>query len=63
MSYQDLAYAIVEQTVEDYKSRKSRHRRVDDLEWFFKSEWCAFLLENTPYDGNEILKTLESRAY
>ena len=63
MSYQDLAYAIVEQTVEDYKERKRNRRKVSDLEWFFKSDWCAFLLENTPYTGEEILKTLESRTY
>lgn len=63
MSYQDLALAIVEQAVEDYKECKAAGRYTGHIAKFFKSDWCRILLMNTPYDGNEILEVLESRVH
>ena len=63
MSYQDLAYAVVEQAVEDYKECRRNHRSVYEVVTFFKSEWCNLLLKNTPFNGEEILAVLESRVY
>lgn len=60
MSYQDLAYAIVTQAVEDYKERKEDGRSVHSLKEFFNSEWCATLLNASTLTGREILSALES---
>ena len=47
MGYQDLAYAIVTETVEEYKERKALGQGVEDLRNFFNGDWCALLLGNS----------------
>ena len=61
MSYQELAYAVVEQAVEDYKEKKALGEDVSEIEEFLKSKWCDLLLTNTPFSGKGILEALESR--
>jgi hypothetical protein len=63
MSYQDLAYAIVEQAVLDYHENKANGESVGEIESFFMSDWCRVLLATTPYEGDEILNVLESRVF
>lgn len=71
MGYKDLAYAIVEQAVEDYKLLLSegRGRAFDyktrsyvykkEIERFFNSEWCDILLFDFPHSGEDILRELQ----
>lgn len=62
MGYQDLAYAIVEQAVEDYRLERNNPRKLNKIKKFFTSKWCDCLLKDTSFDGKEILKRLESET-
>ena len=60
--YKNLAYAIVENAVEEYKSllrhldshEASVELRVRELERFFLSEWCKLLCG---IDGRKIIES------
>lgn len=58
-----LRNAIIERAVDDYKNCVIRgdgysYRNIQELEAFFKSEYCATLLGNTSTSGTEILERL-----
>lgn len=68
-NFTELAFAIVEQAVEDYKllrklglSEMRSYTEGDiskiELEEFFYSEWCDFLLQNMKLTGEDILRYL-----
>lgn len=65
----ELAFGIVEQAVSDYKlllsSGVDRLNLLDkgcitkvEIEHFFHSEWCDFLLQNMNLTGEDILRYL-----
>ena len=65
-SVKELAFGIVEQAVSDYKllleSGVDRLNLLDEgciskaeIESFFHSEWCDFLLQNMKITGKDIL--------
>ena len=54
-NYQELANAIIEQTVEDYRKSKN-HQERSMIKKFFLSEWFSVLTE---VDGKMILRRLE----
>ena len=60
MGYRDLAYAIVQQAVDDYRENKNDKREVARLTRFFKSKWCKELLTGASITSEEILAKLES---
>lgn len=62
MGYQDLAYGIVKQAVEDYRETRVNGQSTKPIEKFFKSEWCAFLLASSKLTGDVILAHLESET-
>ena len=65
--YTDLACAIIEQAVTDWRSMIEREKqdRVSllynyaELRRFFKSAWCELLTESMPIPPSEILEHLE----
>ena len=46
MGYQDLAYAIVTQAIEDYREYRPNKRRLQPLKDFFRSKWCNALIKD-----------------
>lgn len=67
--WNNLALAIVQQAVEDWKLldelgydehwiKNEGHISYRELERFFHSDWCDFLLSNTNLTGMKIYKTL-----
>ena len=67
--FKDIAFSIIEQAIEDYKLLKSFD--VDELDFydedtiskseleeFFNSDWCDFLLLNMNLTGEDILRYL-----
>lgn len=61
MGYRDLAYAIVEQAVEDYKEARFVGEEVEEIEEFFDSKWCELLLDGFQFTGREIINMLRSK--
>lgn len=61
MGYRDLAYAIVEQAVEDYKEARFVGEEAEEIEEFFDSSWCEFLLDGFHLTGREIINMLRSK--
>lgn len=65
--YNDLALEIVTQAVEDYKYLRRLDIQCDriegicqsELEDFFNSPWCEFLLQNIQITGKDILKWIK----
>ena len=68
--FNELALSIVEKAVHDYKLLKNFN--VDEIyifqeggvskceiEEFFRSEWCDFLLQNIKITGEDILRYLD----
>lgn len=60
MGYQDLAYAIVQQAVEDYRYSAEPDVSIKELRRFFRSKWCKRLLADSELTGEQILDILES---
>ena len=69
MIFDDLAFSIVERAVYDYKLLKSLNvEKLEsydegsiskrELEKFFRSEWCDYLLQNMKLTGEDILDYL-----
>lgn len=69
MIFDELAFSIVERAVDDYKLLKRlKLEKLDfydegsiskrELEKFFRSEWCDFLLGNMRITGKDILRFL-----
>lgn len=66
--FNDLALSIIELAVEDYKLLKEKKAyrllvddyviRKKDLERFFNSKWCDYLLSNMDLTGKDILRHL-----
>lgn len=66
--FNDLALSIIEMAVEDYKLLKEMgaNRLYTDkcvitkkeLEQFFNSKWCDYLLKNMDLTGKDILRHL-----
>ena len=67
--FKDIAFSIIEQAIDDYKLLKSFD--VDELDFydedtiskseleeFFNSDWCDFLLSNMNLTGEDILRYL-----
>ena len=63
MGYRDLAYAIVEQAVEDYKEARFIGEESEEIEEFFGSRWCEFLLDGFQFTGLEIIRILRSKPF
>jgi hypothetical protein len=61
MGYRDLAYAIVEQAVEDYKEARFVGEEAEEIEEFFDSNWCKLLLDDFQFTGHEIIQMLRSK--
>ena len=59
--WNDLAIAIIEQAIDDYKEKKALHHPTNHIERFFKSEWCDYLLQNVTITGEDILNYLKTR--
>jgi hypothetical protein len=59
--WNELALAIIEQAVADYRERKLMGYPTAHLERFFNGEWCDFLLQNMELSGQDILKYLKTR--
>ena len=59
-TYKMLSFAIIDQAIQDYRMRKAEGLSTTELENFFKSEWCDFLLLNLKLTGLDILMQLES---
>lgn len=68
-SFKDLAFTIIEKAVNDYKLLKNlgvnriatEHEGViskREIERFFHSAWCDFLLLNMNFTGEDILRYL-----
>lgn len=57
-NYNDLASAIVQQAVLDYKDPVTSRRERESIEEFFDSKWCNELLGDFPLDGKEIINVL-----
>lgn len=58
-----LAFAIILQAIEDYRTAKKEFapdEEIEELEEFFTGEWCEFLLTNTKVTGREILELLKN---
>ena len=55
-----LSFAIIDQAIQDYRKLKSEGLPTIEVEKFFKSEWCDFLLLNMKLTGLDILMQLES---
>ena len=62
MGYQDLAYAIVTQAIEDYREYRPNKKKLSPLKDFFKSEWCNTLIKDLNLTGEYILRRLESET-
>ena len=72
--YNDLALAIVTRAVYDYKillflgvdryTFKDKEKAITkkELEKFFRSKWCDFLLQNMDFTGLDILTRLNRDA-
>lgn len=67
--FNELAFSIIERAVSDYKFLKKyglKEAVVEDdnkifkteIEDFFRSEWCDFLLQNMKLTGEDILRYL-----
>ena len=63
LGYVNLAYAIVEQAVVDYKKCMSTGKPTAHLVRFFNSTWCDVLLEMSNLNGRYILSKLKSMDY
>ena len=59
-NYKMLSFAIIDQAVQDYRMLKAEGLSTLELEKFFKSEWCDWLLLNMKLTGLDILMQLES---
>lgn len=64
VGYSALAYAIVEQAVEDWEKLdegKQTHpaSSYQEIEHFLLSDYCDFLLQNSKFTGREILNALK----
>lgn len=59
MNYRILAFAIVKQAILDYETRKAENKSTEEIEAFFLSEWCDYLLTNLKLTGAEILAYLK----
>lgn len=69
--YTELAYRIVEQAVDDWKTAnkavKKSHgdiiarQHMIECEGFFKSEWFSILTDDK-IDGRTVIKTLKERG-
>ena len=59
--WNDLAIAIIEQAIDDYKEEKALHHPTNHIERFFKSEWCDYLLQSVTITGEDILNYLKTR--
>lgn len=59
--WNELALAIIEQAVVDYREKREKRHPTNHIERFFKSEWCDFLLQNMDLTGEDILKYLKNR--
>ena len=66
----DLAFYIIIQAIEDYrilqrhgvdKLIKNKQKKLDkrEIEDFFRSDWCDFLLSNMNLTGKDILEYLD----
>lgn len=60
MNYKLLSFAIIDQAIQDYRKLKASGLSTLELENFFKSEWCDWLLLNVRLSGVDILARLES---
>ena len=67
--YEDLALAVVQQAVEDYRElskvdsysdNDTSKQEMRDIVDFLNGKWCDRLLYDFPMDGKEIVKVLES---
>ena len=69
VNFREMAFTIVEQAIEDYKllqklglsemySYTEGNISKIELEEFFRSEWCDFLLCNMRLTGEDILRYL-----
>ena len=59
-TYKMLSFAIIDQAIQDYRMLKAEGLSTVEIENFFKSEWCDFLLLNINLTGLDILMQLES---
>ena len=59
--YDMLAFAIIQQAVEDYKYCKENQLPTKRIEEFLKSTWCDTLLQNMRLSGDDILMYLRIR--
>ena len=59
-NYKMLSFAIIDQAIQDYRKLKSEGLSTIEVEKFFKSEWCDWLLLNMKLTGLDILMQLES---
>ena len=59
--WNELALAIIEQAVKDYREKREKRHPTNHIERFFESEWCDFLLQNMDLTGKDILKYLKTR--
>jgi hypothetical protein len=57
----NLALAIVQQAVIDYRKNKAQGKSVSQISKFFKSDWCDFLLIGTSLSGEGILRQLKKQ--
>ena len=68
-NFNEIALSIVEKAVNDYKLLKKLGATeiylkdegnifITELEYFFRSEWCDFLLGNMKLTGEDILRYL-----
>lgn len=69
MNFNNLALSVIEKAVNDYKlllelnvkeinfCKEGRISKVE-IEEFFRSEWCDFLLSNMKLTGEDILRYL-----
>ena len=68
-NFNEIALSIVEKAVNDYKLLKKLGTTeiylkdegnifITELEYFFHSEWCDFLLGNMKLTGEDILRYL-----
>lgn len=67
--YKELGFSIVTQAIKDYRTLqhhgvdkliKNKQKKLDkrEIEDFFRSDWCDFLLSNMNLTGEDILRYL-----